>query len=198
MLHCYSPNFLRTAGEGPQRGLGRLRLLQMILGRLVSRHPRVSVASTPHLPIKQLPSYASSPSAFGGPPYAPAALCKDLSAQTAPICIEQSAGCSALLNINAAHLHHRVRRRDRNRKGRSPQPSRGDLKNTFPSQHREQAQEALCQHPQPQCAAGSRLTLCRFPVLNCIVAERKQQSGSSHWESSERVTPGRRCQGTAN
>lgn len=176
-----------AGGEG-------LRLLPMILGRLTSKHPRISAASTPRLPVRQLPSYASSPSAFGGPqPYAPAALCKDLPAQAVPICIEQSAGCSALLSINAAHLRHRVRRRDRNRKGRSPQLSRGDLKNTFPSQHREQARKAPCQHPQPQRAAGSPLAPCRFPVLNCIIAERKQESGCSHWESSGRVTAGRRC-----
>lgn len=176
------------------RGGEGLRLLPMILGRLASKHPRISAASTPRLPVRQLPSYASSPSAFGGPqPYAPAALCKDLPAQAVPICIKQSAGCSALLSISAAHLRHRVRRRDRNRKGRSPQLSRGDLKNTFPSQHREQARKAPCQHPQPQRAAGSPLAPCRFPVLNCIIAERKQESGCSHWESSGRVTAGRRC-----
>lgn len=112
---------------------------------------------------------------------------------TKPTAARGGAGCSALLNINATHLSRRVRRRARNRRGRSPQPGRPDHKNTVSFQH---WQRAPCADPSgPELCEQPQQAFCSLPCplqISCSELrpkERKQKSNCSHSESAGRASP---------
>jgi len=118
-----------------------------------------------------------------------------------------SSGCSAFLNISAAYLCRRVRRGDRNSRGRDPQPRRSNHKNSFfsPALGADPRKAGCCtdmarpelyelQHRRTFCSLPRLLALYRFPVLSCTANERKQKSNCNRLEHS----PAYSNQGTAD